>query len=124
MSSPYVFKVPCTSKRAVGRATHQLNALVPTEELQDEFNNTPDMRDQLETAINSKQLPSSYDSHPIVMGSPDPVVPLSLFIDGVPYSNTDGVIGFWLANLITQRRHLIIALRTALEPRAAAQGHT
>ena len=48
------------------------------------------------------------------MVSNDPeslVYPIAIYIDGVPYSHTDGVIGWWLINLITQRRYLISILR-------------
>lgn len=57
-------------------------------------------------------LPEQYWDHPVVVNDPETLVyPIAIYIDGVPYSLTDGVIGFWMINLINQRRYLISILR-------------
>ena len=42
-------------------------------------------------------------------------MPYALYLDGVPFSLTrvgyDTVVGFWVINLVSQRRHLVTALR-------------
>ena len=36
---------------------------------------------------------------------------MALYVDGAPHSQTDSVVGFWVINLVTQRRHLTAVLR-------------
>ena len=43
------------------------------------------------------------------MGQPH--LPLVLYADGVPYSQTDSLVGFWIYNLISERRHLVAAVK-------------
>lgn len=52
-------------------------------------------------------LPPRYYRHPVVQGARDGelVWPIAIYLDGVPYSHTDGVIGWWLINLITRKRY-------------------
>ena len=42
------------------------------------------------------------------------VIPLSLYMDGVPYSHTDSVIGVWICNMLTGVRHLSLVIRKRL----------
>jgi hypothetical protein len=39
---------------------------------------------------------------------------MRIFLDGVPYSISDSVIGIWLVNLLTGRRYLSVAIRKKL----------
>ena len=65
---------------------------------------------KLREATEADRFPPSFHSHPVVEAHPDEaVLPLSLFIDAVPYSVTDSIIGFWLINMLTARRHFLWA---------------
>ena len=113
----YKYKVPCATKRQLGRGKHDFNVLVPTEELQREFEQSEGLREQLEDAIQTGAFPPSYDTHPVVEVAAAVarlVLPVAIFIDGVPYSNTDSIIGFWMVNLLTRRSHLFAAIRKQL----------
>ncbi len=61
--------------------------------------------------IEARELPASYYASPVVQGSTELVVPISLFVDGVPYSNSDSIIGWWAINEISGERHLLVPLR-------------
>ena len=63
-----------------------------------------------------------YFDHPQVKDSDGPVIPYSLFVDGVPYSNTDSIIGFWLVTEITGSRSLLVTLRKSCCALAGAAG--
>jgi hypothetical protein len=66
----------------------------------------------LQQAITNKSLPQRYYEHPVVLQNPSKLVlPMAIFIDGLPYSLTDSVIGFWLVNLSTGARYFFAALR-------------
>ena len=52
-------------------------------------------------------LPPAFWEHPLVEAAAgEPVAPLALYIDAVPYSQTDSVIGWWLECLVTGARFL------------------
>lgn len=71
-------------------------------------------REKLVEAVEANELPPSYYSHVVVQKHKDSgklVVPLGLFIDGVPYSETDSCIGWWFIDLVTQKRYLWSVVR-------------
>ena len=92
--------------------------VVPLHEaLFDEVSERKDMPNLLAKALSQYTIPPNYHSHKVVVdsrGSDDLVYPCALYIDGLPYSITDSVVGVWLVNLLTDRRHLIGVLRKRL----------
>ena len=118
----YAFDMPSTG-RLGARVNHSLHMLVPTEEIQAEFDATPDMEEKLMSAIDSGVLPRSYDDNPVVLQSTKPVIPFGLFVDGAAYSLTDSTIGIWMINLITRRRHLIGSVRSSLLCACGCRGY-
>ena len=50
--------------------------------------------------IENNGLPTSYYNHPVVESSDEDVLPVGLYMDGVPYSLTNSVVGVWFINLI------------------------
>ena len=107
----YELKVPCQGKHDVERSLQSIDIIPGYEQL------IRDINDQTESELVRLRslddgLPDQYWDHPVVSNDPESLVyPIAIYIDGVPYSHTDGVIGWWLINLITQRRYLISILR-------------
>ena len=55
---------------------------------------------------------SLYTDHEVVKAHPSkPVVPLGWYMDGVAFVRRDSCLGFWLINLVSNRRHLLMVLR-------------
>lgn len=82
-------------------------------------------RVRLAEAADSGDLPKAYFEHPMVRArasTEPPLLPIALFIDGVPYSQTDSVVGFWIVNLISGRRHLCAVLRKKLTCACSCKG--
>lgn len=77
---------------------------------------------RLEEAIASGEMQPGYTNHPLVLGSTTPVVPVSLYMDGVPYSLTDTVVGVWMINMITGLRHLVALVRKRMVCRCGCGG--
>lgn len=92
------------------------------EALHDEITNDPTVSVLLREAIERGSLPPTYFSNPIVQQNEGPVVPLALYADSVPYSLTDSVIGVWLINLLTQRRHIVAVVRKRLLCKCGCKG--
>ena len=63
-------------------------------------------------AITDGSFPPCYKDHPVVAAHPgEEVLPVNLFVDDVPYSHNDSVVGFWLINCLTDSRYLLCGLR-------------
>ena len=57
-------------------------------------------------------LPAAYWDHPVVQGAlPRRAIPLALYMDGIKYAVNDTMLGIFVVNLVTGRRHLVCSLR-------------
>ena len=73
---------------------------------------TPQCRNKLMEKKVAGELPPCYYAHPVVQENlDDPVYPVAVYVDALPYSITDSVIGFWILCLLTGRRFLVGLLR-------------
>jgi hypothetical protein len=66
--------------------------------------------------LKSKGVPPVFSSHALIQGPADlpdrgDPLPFVIFIDGLPYSIADSVIGFWFVCLSTGKRFLVGILR-------------
>jgi hypothetical protein len=119
----YRAEVPGHSKHSVGRTMHTLYISPPHESLDRDFQADSGSYLKLEEARDEHKFPKAYDDHPVVVAHPDEVVnPVNLFVDAVPYSNTDSVIGWWLINLMTGERYLFAALRKKVVCQCGCRG--
>ena len=50
------------------------------------------------------------------------MVPIAIYMDGVPYSLTDSVVGFWVVNLVTEARHLFMVVRKRFTCKCGCRG--
>lgn len=108
----YKLEVPGRQKNALGRFPHSLHVSAFHEELEADVLATPGFPTKLQEAIDDGRFPPCYQDHPVVAAHRgEAVLPVNLFIDAVPYSQNDSVIGFWLINCLTDRRYLFCALR-------------
>jgi hypothetical protein len=112
-SDLYGLEVPGTLKRDLARVVHNFWTIPGHEQLADDVGADPVCRARLKEHIRNGDLPPAYWEHPVVAASSeeDVVYPYALYMDGVPYSNTDGVLGVWLVNLVSSVRYLTLVLR-------------
>jgi hypothetical protein len=81
--------------------------------LHDEFINT-DVSAKLQSMKEQGNLPALYWDHPVVMRYghlPEPIIPLSLYMDGVSTTKKDSVLAVTIQNICTGRRHLVALFR-------------
>jgi hypothetical protein len=114
-ASAYQLKVPGQTATDFGRAELTLPMVPPREAADQDVQEDSSAAVRLQDAIDTDSLPPSYWAHPIVRAATSPVMPYGLYLDGVPYSQTDSVLGVWLFNMITGVRMLI-----ALMPKKVA----
>ena len=118
----YDVNVPAQSLDTATRGTHTLKTIPVHEALDDAWE--PGTFTLLTEAIESNGLPPAYVDNPTVQtcAANEPVVPVALYVDGVPYSHVDGAIGFWLINMVTQLRVLSVMLRKKLLCKCGCRG--
>ena len=121
----YYIDLPGHSKHDLER-TPQLMPVMPAfeqmnEDLKDAAGDRTQFRERLEQPGG---LPPNYWNHPIVQSRSEGelVWPYAIYMDGVPYSHTDSVIGFWISNLITGKRYLIVTLRKRIICQCGCRG--
>ena len=68
------------------------------------------------------ELPPCYMQHVVAQERGHRAWPLALYVDGVPTTSKDGMLGFWVYSLLTQKRHLCVALRKSSLCRCGCRG--
>jgi hypothetical protein len=105
---PYEIKVPGHGKHDLSRTTNTVLANVAHEAMAEDMA-APTFSTRLRECLSSDKMPSAYWEHPIVKANPsEDVAPFALYVDGVPYSLTDSIIGYWLICLVTGKRYLLV----------------
>ena len=120
----YELDLAINRKDGLGSETMQFQVLVPQEELEEELASIPTWKTDLRRAIAEKRFPKAYEEHPIVQASTseEPILPIAIFIDGVPYSNIDTIEGYWIINMLTNQRHFVCGLRKLLKCKCGCKG--
>ena len=102
----YKFSAPGMNKSEISRTTIEFTARPAHETLQNEYEETG-FETRLRETITENMLPPSYYDHPVVETNPEElVVPVGLYMDGLPYSLVDSVLGVWFINMVTGMRHV------------------
>ena len=109
----YILRVPGYDKYGLTREIQPVPVLPCHEALQSELDSTPDLPVRLRSSVEGHEWTQSYTEHPLVreFGTHCDVYPCALYIDGVAFQKRDGLIGFYIYNLITEVRHLCTVLR-------------
>lgn len=108
----YEVDVPGHSKHDAQRTSHVVHIMPLHEQLLEDLSSSHGWRARLARLQAEGALPPVYRDHPVVANGGDvPVVPVELYLDGVPYSQNDGVLGLWLTNMLTGARYLYGLLR-------------
>ena len=112
---PYWVELPVNVKEEVGRSTKQFPMLFAHEELEEKMKDIEGWEADLEEKINEGQFPKAFLEHLVVTqlkeeNNKQSILPLSMFIDGVPYSNVDEIEGIWIINMLTERMHFVCCI--------------
>ena len=87
----YKLDIPSFDKDEDVLQQHEFSMVPGHEVIAEAFAADATMRVKLDEAVSLRELPSTYWDHPVVTSAPvgTSVLPISLFVDGVPYSQTD-----------------------------------
>ena len=101
----YAADLPGHSKHDVERSAQSTHFLPLHEQITNTWDAEAGCLTKLLELKAAGDLPASYTRHKVVLDHPsEPVVPLAIFLDGVPYSHTDSVLGCWGLNVLTGTR--------------------
>lgn len=115
----YSIAIPGHSKYDVSRTAQDIYVNVPHEVLNEEILEDPSILQK----TRETQWPPAYYANPIVQGrGAGVVVPFALYVDAVPTTKRDSVLGFWMYNLVSLKRHLIVVLRKSALCRCGCRG--
>ena len=107
----YSVPVSAYSRASAERMTWQLQCVLPHEMLQRDLDKL-----DMKTAMKQWEAPPNWQDHPVVKEAasdlePVPIVPLSLFIDGVSYAKRDSLLVISLTNLLSKSKFVVAILR-------------
>ena len=86
---------------------------VPHEALGEELLQCGDAQAELEIATRTKDLPKRYFEHQAVTSAPAGTLvhPFCIYIDAMPFTRSDSILGITVYFLLTERRHLVFVIR-------------
>ena len=124
VAGAYKLRVPGHDKHSTDRIQHVVPVLPAHESLSEELAETPGLSMRLRRACVDKEWSAAYFQNPVVTSAPPntDVWPLALYLDAVPITKRDAVIGWWVYNLATEKRHLIVTLRKSQLCQCGCQG--
>ena len=108
--------VPTYKKYSLSRSVHDIWVLPPHEALHEEVVHEDaagrSIASRVRDSIVGQEWAPVYNEHPIVKAHPGrTVIPYALYLDGAPFTKTDGFLAFLVYNLVTGTRHLSVLLR-------------
>ena len=120
----YNVSVPGHRRSDLSRSTFNVPVRLAHECIEKEVASDDSIGIQLQEAIDDNSLPPSYFAHPVVQANPlGEVLPVALYMDKVPYTQTDSVCGIWAVNMITNKRHILATVRSRIQCRCGCRGY-
>lgn len=117
-----ILKVPGFDKHEFERAEFRVPAIPLHEAIQAEVKNNPALLTELAEKVRANELPPSYTDHPVVVASGQTALPIHLYVDGVPVTRQESLLGFWAQCPLSTTRHLICVLRKSRLCRCGCSG--
>ena len=117
--------VPTYSKASMGRVERLISVKNPHEVLHNEVVGDPSLAAKLDAAIVAETLAPVYFEHPLVVEAQSRGIQAhgyDMYLDGVPTTKRDGVIGIWVSLLVSVKRHLCVAIQKSRLCRCGCRG--
>ena len=122
-SSFYGITLPSYDRSTASRCEVPHELVLPHEALGEELAQDPGILAKVRSGKVHEEWGGLYKDHKVVKANPSmPVLPLGLYMDGVAFLRRDSCLGFWLINLVSRRRHLLMVLRKRAQCRCGCRG--
>ena len=103
--------VPVSDRSDGSRSTYKLPVILPHELLNKEMSENPRLDAKLADHVRRDLLPPIVTRHPVFIASRGTAHAVALYVDGVPTTKHDGVLGFWVYFLQSPKRHLSVVIK-------------
>ena len=106
--------VPCSDKHTGVRVDHKMPVWNPYEAINLEVAEDETLHQTWRDAVDGDSLPPMYTDHVVVQSAAaraKTALGLCLYVDGVPTTKRDGLIGFWVYVLESTKRHLCAVIQ-------------
>jgi hypothetical protein len=120
--SLYALELPGQTRVDMARSNMTVYVQPPHELAEREIHGNPAAVVRMQELVDHGDMPPSYREHPVVQGTVDLVMAWGLYLDGVPYSQVDSVLGVWLFNIATGARHLCALVRKRAACKCGCRG--
>ena len=119
----YKLQVVGTRKQDASRSTFDMCVVPGHEVFNAEVEGDAGLSEKVCHAKTTNGLPKNYHEHPVVKRNPhEDVFPVALYMDAMPYSLTDSVVGIWLVNLLSGQRHTMCIVRKRIVCQCGCRG--
>jgi len=119
----YQFTYPGNDKHSLSRTVHSGHCIPLHEQVAEDLQKNVGCRERLSALLSERAFPPIYYDHPIVKAHPgENVLPLAIYLDAVPWSINDSVVGWWAMNLVTGKRYLWGVLRKEVACKCGCKG--
>ena len=115
LEQSYTLRVPGYNHMQGKPCTMEVPCFPAHELLDNELIGSPELEEQLSHGVANNEWTEQYKTHPVVRGSRngEHVWPCALYCDKVPFLKRDSALVFYMYNLVSKVRHLIIVLRAS-----------
>jgi hypothetical protein len=103
--------VPYYNKHDCSRTVRQTPVQPPHERIHDEMTRRGSTEEDVRQLIGEQGFGQQYHNHDVVRDSTHPVIPVAIYVDGVRYLRREGLVGFWVVNMVTHVRHVVAVVR-------------
>ena len=114
--------VPVYDKSNMCRTSERLPIMSPHELVHEEVVKNPALQELHNELVASEYYPPVYMEHPVSVSLEHTNLPLYVYTDGVPITKRDGVLGIWVGNMVSKKRHLCAAVRKSKFCRCGCKG--
>ena len=105
-------EMPCSDSGDGSRISYRLPVIPPHEHLNREMGERREvLEERLASHVRGDKLPPIYTEHPVTAKTRGRAQPIALYIDGVPTTKTDGVLGIWVYFCLSEARHLVAVIQ-------------
>ena len=117
----YLIRVPAWRKHDGMRTTRLVPAVPSFEALAEELADDPSIKGIMRDTFDD--WPPVYRHHAVVLRcARGEAIPIAFYLDGVPLAKRDSVLGFWIVNLASGKRHCLVVLRKGFMCKCGCRG--
>ena len=116
-------ELPCSDSGDGSRISYKLAVIPPHEMLNKEMaEDGVALNSRLAKHVRDEMVPPVYEQHKVARASGNKAQPIALYMDKVPTTKKDAVLGVWVYFLMSSKRHLDCVLKSSWHCHCGCRG--